>query len=388
MLEDQQNQDRAFDKKLNQEEVWIRKGIQARRTRNEGRVRALEKMRKLRSQRRTKQQSATFELNQASKSGQLVVEAKSVCYSHNDSQPIICDFSTTILRGDKIGVIGPNGCGKSTLIKLLTGALTPDSGTVRLGTRLEIAYLDQHRSSIVEDSSLLDNIAQGASEVVVNGKPVHVMSYLQEFLFAPKRAQVPASSLSGGERNRLVLAKLFTRPFNLLILDEPTNDLDIDTLELLEQKLVDYQGTLLLISHDRTFINNIVSSTLVFEADRHINEYIGGYDDWLRQRKTSDADPSSKTKAAENSSNKIKKNEVSNKPRPKKLSYKEKTELENLPHQIERMEADLDEIQKSLANPEFYKKEDRIIVSTNEKLAQLQTELEAAYNRWEELENT
>lgn len=379
-LEDQQNQARAFDKKLNQEEIWIRKGIQARRTRNEGRVRALEKMRRLRSQRRQQQQSATFELNQGAKSGQLVVEASRVSFGHQDSKPIIHQFSTTVLRGDKIGMIGPNGCGKSTLIKLLTGELMPDSGTIRLGTRLEIAYLDQQRSSIVETHSVLDNIAQGASEVVVNGKAVHIISYLQEFLFPPNRAQAPASSLSGGERNRLLLAKLFTRPFNLLILDEPTNDLDIDTLELLEQKLVEYLGTLLLISHDRTFLNNIVSSTLAFEGDGKIHEYIGGYDDWLRQRKVASVptdiskDPAVKSNAPSKSSS-------------KKLNYKEKTELENLPLEIDKMETDLKNLQNTLADPDFYKKPNHEIAQANRQLELTQTALDQAYERWEELEN-
>ena len=380
VLEDQQNQQHAFDKKLSQEEVWIRKGIQARRTRNEGRVRALQKMRNVRSQRREKQQSATFKLNQASKSGQLVVEAIDVNYSHDNSQQIIKNFNTTILRGDKIGIIGPNGCGKSTLIKLLTGELSPDGGSIKLGTRLEVAYLDQHRSAIKENQSLLDNISQGASEVVINGRPIHIMTYLQEFLFPPKRAQVPASSLSGGERNRLMLAKLFTKPFNLLILDEPTNDLDIDTLELLEEKLVNYEGTLLLISHDRTFLNNIVSSTLVFEADSRIHEYIGGYDDWVRQRKTHTFE----SKTSENSPAKPKSAQQS---QTKKLTYKEKTELEELPVQIELMEADLDKLQKRLAMPDFYKQANEDIIKTNEQLATLQAGLEHAYQRWEKLEN-
>ena len=380
VLEDQQNQQHAFDKKLSQEEVWIRKGIQARRTRNEGRVRALQKMRNVRSQRREKQQSATFKLNQASKSGQLVVEAIDVNYSHDNSQQIIKNFNTTILRGDKIGIIGPNGCGKSTLIKLLTGELSPDGGSIKLGTRLEVAYLDQHRSAIKENQSLLDNISQGASEVVINGRPIHIMTYLQEFLFPPKRAQVPASSLSGGERNRLMLAKLFTKPFNLLILDEPTNDLDIDTLELLEEKLVNYEGTLLLISHDRTFLNNIVSSTLVFEADSRIHEYIGGYDDWVRQRKTHTFE----SKTSENSPAKPKSAQQS---QTKKLTYKEKTELEELPVQIELMEADLDKLQKQLAMPDFYKQANEDIIKTNEQLATLQAGLEHAYQRWEKLEN-
>ena len=240
-------------------------------------------MRQQRSQRRSQQQSASFTLNTAAQSGQLVVEAIEVNYSRGDDNTIIKDFSSTILRGDKIGIIGPNGCGKSTLIQLLTGELEADSGSIKMGTRLEVAYLNQSRSDIREDQSLLDNISQGRSEVIVNKKPMHIMTYLQEFLFPPHRAQVPASALSGGERNRLMLAKLFANPFNLLILDEPTNDLDIDTLELLEQKLVDYSGTLLLVSHDRTFLNNIVTSTIVFEGEATLKEYIGGYDDWLRQ---------------------------------------------------------------------------------------------------------
>ena len=380
ILEDQHNQQQAFDKKLSQEEVWIRKGIQARRTRNEGRVRALQKMRNLRSQRREKQQSAKFSLNQASKSGQLVVEAISVNYSHDKSNNIIQDFSATLLRGDKVGIIGPNGCGKSTLIKLLTGELVPDSGSIKLGTRLEVAYLDQHRTAIKESHSLLDNISQGASEVVINGKPIHIMSYLQEFLFPPKRAQVPASSLSGGERNRLVLAKLFTKPFNLLILDEPTNDLDIDTLELLEQKLVDYEGTLLLISHDRTFLNNIVSSTIVFEDDALIREYIGGYDDWMRQRKIQT------TSKKSNASQATKPDPVRKTP-TKKLNYKEKTELEALPAQIESMETNLEHLQKQLTTADFYKQSNDKIVKTNEQITTLQANLEQAYQRWEELEN-
>lgn len=379
LLSDQQNHQHLFDKKLAREEAWIRKGIQARRTRNEGRVRALENMRKQRSLRRYSQKSANFRLNRAAMSGELVAEAASVSYGFKNSDLIIKNFSTTILRGDKIGIIGPNGCGKSTLVKLLTGELKPVSGTIDLGTRLEIAYLDQHRSSIVENHSLLDNVAQGASEVTVNGKPIHVISYLQEFLFPPERSQVPASSLSGGERNRLVLAKLFTKPCNLLILDEPTNDLDIDTLELLEQRLVDYDGTLLLISHDRTFLNNIVSSTLVFEGDGYVNEYLGGYDDWLRQRKISGIQSKPAVQAVLQST-------AQSPSQPRKLSYREKTELEGLPAKIESLEADLEQLQKKLADPDFYKKQDSNIVQVNEKLSKIQTALDSAYKRWETLE--
>ena len=378
-IEDEITHQKAFDKKLAQEEVWIRKGIQARRTRNEGRVRDLKKMRQERTLRRSMQQSASFKLNQSSQSGQLVAEAECVSFDHDGTKPVISQFNTTILRGDKIGIIGPNGCGKSTLIKLLTGELTPSSGTIKLGSRLETAYLDQHRSEIRENQSLLDNIAEGRSEVVVNGKTTHVMTYIQDFLFSPERARVPASALSGGERNRLMLAKLFTKPFNLLILDEPTNDLDIDTLELLEQKLVDYQGTLLLVSHDRTFLNNIVTSTLVFEGNAEVNEYIGDYDDWLRQRKQHST--TGKTKATPANS------KIKQKEKQKKLNYKETRELEQLPAQIEEFELQIEVIQAEITKPGFYQQDNSVIVEANDKLKALQNGLDQAYHRWEYLEN-
>ena len=377
-LEDEANQQKAFDRKLAQEEVWIRKGIQARRTRNEGRVRALKKMRQQRSQRRMVTQSAGFDLNQAISSGQLVAEVINLTYSVNPEKSIIKDLSTTILRGDKIGIIGPNGCGKSTLIKLLTGELSTSNGTIKLGTRLEPAYLDQQRSTIRDNRSLIDNIAEGRSEVNINGKSVHIMSYIQDFLFSPDRARTPASALSGGERNRLTLAKLFTKPFNLLILDEPTNDLDIDTLELLEQKLVDYTGTLLLVSHDRTFLNNIVTSTLVFEGDGRVNEYVGGYDDWLRQRKEDN------TQNQKSQTRKHKPKQATEK--PKKLSYKDKRELELLPDKIEQLETELEKLQTELSDPDFYQQDNAIISQTSNRLSLVQTDLEAAYQRWEELE--
>ena len=378
LVEDEHQQQKAFDKKLAQEEVWIRKGIQARRTRNEGRVRALKKMRQHRSQRRSQQQSASFTLNTAAQSGQLVVEAIEVNYSHGDDNTIIKDFSSTILRGDKIGIIGPNGCGKSTLIQLLTGDLKPDSGSIKMGTRLEVAYLNQSRSDIRENQSLLDNISQGRSEIIVNKKPMHIMTYLQEFLFPPHRAQVPASALSGGERNRLMLAKLFANPFNLLILDEPTNDLDIDTLELLEQKLVDYSGTLLLASHDRTFLNNIVTSTIVFEGEARLKEYIGGYDDWLRQNTSQQQAPKTATvKAKTNTTNS----------KPRKLSYKENKELKDLPLKIEAYETELSQIQEKLSDPDFYKQDNSKVIVVTERLKTIQSELELAYDRWQELEN-
>ncbi len=271
-----------FDKKLSQEEVWIRQGIKARRTRNEGRVRALEAMRKAYGERRVKQGTAKIQLQEAERSGKLVVDAEDVTYGWNE-QPVIRRFSTRIMRGDKIGIIGPNGVGKSTLLNLLLGKLTPTSGSIRLGSQLEVAYFDQLRAALDLEKSVRDNVSGGSDKVEVNGKSRHVISYLQDFLFDPGRAMQPVNALSGGERNRLLLARLFTRPANLLVLDEPTNDLDIETLELLEELLVDYQGTVLLVSHDREFLDNVVTSTLVFEGDGRVNAYVGGYADWQRQ---------------------------------------------------------------------------------------------------------
>ena len=282
-LEEEERHNAKFDKKLAQEEVWIRQGIQARRTRNEGRVRALKKMREERRQRRERQGTASISLNEAGKSGKVVIEAKNL-HAAYDGKAIIDDFSCRILRGDKVGIIGPNGCGKSTLIKLLTGEESPQQGNVKLGTSLQIAYLDQHRSAIRDDLSVQDNVS-GNTEIQINGQRKHIMGYLQDFLFSPARARAPAAKLSGGERNRLMLAKLFTQPFNFLVLDEPTNDLDYETLELLEQLLMDYQGTLLLVSHDRTFLDNVVTSTIAFEGQGQVHEYVGGYADWLRQRR-------------------------------------------------------------------------------------------------------
>lgn len=385
-LEEEERHNAKFDKRLAQEEVWIRQGIQARRTRNEGRVRALKKMRNERAQRREQQGTAQINLNQSGKSGKIVIEAEHISASYSDA-PIINDFSCRLLRGDKIGIIGPNGCGKSTLIKILTGELPPNIGSdladnklvgkVKIGTNLQIAYLDQHRSAIRDDLSVQDNVS-GNTEITINGQSKHIMGYLQDFLFDPSRARAPAAKLSGGERNRLMLAKLFTQPFNMLVLDEPTNDLDYETLELLEQLLMDFSGTLLLVSHDRTFLNNVVTSTIAFEGQGQVNEYIGGYEDWLRQRKHINEQTQAKEK--------------SGKPKPKvartnKLSYKLQRELDQLPEKINNLETQLETLQANMASADFYQQNAQDIAEAGTQLKELQTQLESAYTRWEELEN-
>ena len=287
ILEVEDRQNALFDKRLSQEEVWIRQGIKARRTRNEGRVRALESMRREYADRRKRQGTARMDIQQAERSGKIVAEAQNISFAFaGDQQPVVRDFSTLIQRGDKVGFIGRNGVGKTTLIKLLLSELVPQQGSIKTGTNLNVAYFDQYRSALDEEKSVQDNVSGGRDMLEIGGKPKHVISYLQDFLFAPERCRQPVKALSGGERNRLLLAKLFTQPSNVLVLDEPTNDLDIDTLDLLEELLIDYKGTIILVSHDRAFLNNVVTSTLVFEGNGSINQYIGGYDDWLRQRKT------------------------------------------------------------------------------------------------------
>ncbi len=377
-IEEEERHNAKFDKRLAQEEVWIRQGIQARRTRNEGRVRALEKMREERYQRRERQSTAQINLNQGGKSGKIVIEAENISASF-DQLKVIDDFSCTILRGDKIGIIGPNGCGKSTLIKILTGEEKPDTGSIKIGTSLEVAYLDQHRSAIRDDLSVQDNVS-GNTEITINGQSKHIMGYLQDFLFSPSRARAPAAKLSGGERNRLMLAKLFTKPFNLLVLDEPTNDLDYETLELLEQLLMDYSGTLLLVSHDRTFLNNVVSNTIAFEGDGKTYEYIGGYDDWLRQRR-SNIDSKSSNEASK---------ETKTKPsqKTKKLSYMLQRELDTLPITIEKLESQVNELTVRMSDPSFYQGDTDVVSQTGTDLKALQSELDACYTRWEELEDS
>lgn len=373
-IEDEEITNAKFDKRLAQEEVWIRKGIQARRTRNEGRVRALKKMREERSQRRERQGTASISLNQGGKSGKIVIEAENL-HASFDGKTIIEDFSCNILRGDKVGIIGPNGCGKSTLIKILTGENQPQKGTIKIGTSLQVAYLDQHRSAIRDDLSVQDNVS-GNNEITINGQSKHIMGYLQDFLFSPARARAPAAKLSGGERNRLMLAKLFTQPFNFLVLDEPTNDLDYETLELLEQLLMDYTGTLLLVSHDRTFLDNVVTSTIAFEGNGKVYEYIGGYQDWLRQKRDDEKQVSDVKKVEREKST----------PKPKKLSYNLQRELEQLPKKIDALEKQIEAATEEMSATDFYQQDANVIADKGSALKSLQDELDDCFARWEELE--
>jgi ATP-binding cassette subfamily F protein uup len=367
-----------FDKKLAAEEAWIRQGIKARRTRNEGRVRALKELRRIRSERREVIGTARMQTQEAERTGKLVIEATAVSYTYG-SRTVFCDFSTTIIRGDKIGIIGPNGSGKTTLLKVLLGELKPRSGTVKHGTNLEVAYLDQHRAQLDDNKTVQDNVANDSDYVTVNGNRRHVIGYLQDFLFTPERARSPVKVLSGGERNRLLLARLFTKPSNVLVLDEPTNDLDLETLELLEELLMDYSGTILLVSHDREFLNNVVTSTLVFENDGMVNEYVGGYDDWLRQRKV-------EAPAAPMKSEEKKEKPKPQREKPRKLTFKEQKELEALPQKIEALEAEQQQIHATMADPKFYRESGDRVNSMKTRIEELKKELAQAYKRWEELE--
>ncbi|MCL5024855.1 MAG: ATP-binding cassette domain-containing protein [Nitrospirae bacterium] len=370
-----------FDKKLAREEAWIRQGIKARRTRNEGRVRALKELRRERSARREQAGSAEMRLNEAERSGRLVLEAKGIGHSY-EGRPVIRDFSTVIMRGDKIGIIGPNGAGKTTLLNILLGSIVPLHGSVRMGTRLEVAYFDQHREQLDDGKSVIDNVGDGCEKVTVNGRTRHIIGYLEDFLFPPERSRSPVKVLSGGERNRALLAKLFTKPSNVLVLDEPTNDLDGDTLELLEEMLMEYQGTVLLVSHDRDFLNNIVTSTIVFEGGGRLVEYVGGYYDWLRQRSLS----------SPGGAEKAKKKEKPEKSRPQRerlrtLTFREKKEIETLPALIECMEAERAGLYEALADPDFYRQDGSRIPAVKARVAELDKEIPAAYERWELLES-
>ena len=379
-----------FDKKLAQEEIWIRQGIKARRTRNEGRVRSLEKMRNERSKRREQQGQVNIQVDAGQKTGKRVVEVENINYTLENGRVLIDDFSTLVQRGDKIGLIGPNGIGKTTLLHILLGKLQPDSGTVIEGTNLEVAYFDQLRSQLDENRSVKDNLDRGADKVVVNGKEKHVISYLQDFLFAPDRANSPVNALSGGERNRLLLAKLFIKPANVLVLDEPTNDLDVDTLELLEELLLNYTGTVLIVSHDRAFINNLVTSCFVFEGEGKISEYFGSYDDWIRQRPAIASKKASKLQkqtAASNTSSKTDKVEEEPKVETKKLSFNEQHELKNLPLEIEVLESRIGELETLMSDSDFFKQEHKKTSAVTDELQAAQLSVKQKYERWDELES-
>jgi ABC transport system ATP-binding/permease protein len=369
-----------FDKRLAQEEAWIRQGIEARRTRNEGRVRALKALREERRQRRERQGIARVQAQEAERSGTLVIEGKDVSFGYDDHL-VVQDLSTTISRGDKVGIIGGNASGKTTLIRLLIGELSPRKGTIRHGTRLEVAYFDQLKATLDENKTVQQNISD-YDTIPINGEPRHIISYLADFLFPPERSRSLVKFLSGGERSRLLLARLFVRPSNVLIMDEPTNDLDIETLELLESLLVDYQGTVLLVSHDRAFLNEVVTSTLAIEADGSIGEYDGGYDDYLRQRP--------EPLAVESKAPTIALSDQSSSAwgKRKKLSFKEKREMEALPGQIENLESEIHALHATMSDPSFYKRDRTAIAQTNAKLADLERSLAAAYERWEVLEGT
>ncbi|EMA2413906.1 ABC transporter ATP-binding protein [Vibrio vulnificus] len=386
MLRVEEMQNAEFDKKLAQEEVWIRQGIKARRTRNEGRVRALKKLREERQNRVDVQGKAKIQIDDAARSGKIVFEAEKLQFSF-DGKKIVDDFSFNIMRGDRIALIGPNGCGKSTVLKLLLDQLKPESGRLHCGTKLEVAYFDQYREILDPEKTVIDNLADGKQEVTVGGRERHALSYLQDFLFSPKRARTPVKALSGGEKNRLLLARIFLKPNNLLILDEPTNDLDIETLELLEELLANYQGTLLLVSHDRQFVDNTVTTSWIFEGEGKIEEFVGGYHDAQQQRKQA----IEAREVMEKSAPKAKVVEETPKTAPakntsKKLSYKLQRELEALPAKLEQLEADIEALQEQVNSAEFFAQPVETTQPVLEQLAALEQELEIAFERWEELE--
>lgn len=388
MLTAEAEQNVLFDKKLAQEEVWIRKGIEARRTRNEGRVRALKRLREQRLERRERPGKVRMQIQGEKRSGKIVIEVENVNYAIGD-QTIVSDFTTTIQRGDKIGIIGPNGSGKTTLLRLLLGELTPQSGTVEYGTNVEIAYFDQLRAQLDESKSILDNVGQGSDNVTINGRTRNLNVYLEDFLFSKDRVNAPISVLSGGERNRLLLARLFAQPANLLVMDEPTNDLDVETLEILEDLLLDYEGTLLLVSHDRAFLNNIVTSTFAMNGSGQVTETVGGYDEWQKQNESASRESKPRRPVISLGSDSVSSPETS-----KKLSYKEKRALESqelelaeLPQRIEKLEADIHVLTIEMATPSFYQRDSVEITRVVNQLKEMQEKLAQAYHRWEELEN-
>ena len=399
MLEDEARQDQLFDKRLSEEEVWIRQGIKARRTRNEGRVRALKSMRDERKRRIEKQGKANIKIEEADKSGKLVVEAKEISHAfsanQSDKRLVIKNFTLTVMRGERIGLIGANGAGKTTLLRILLGKLQPTNGSVKLGSKMEVAYFDQLRGGLDPEKTVFDNVADGHDFITINGQSKHVISYLNDFLFTAERARTPVKALSGGETNRLLLAKLFGRPSNVIVMDEPTNDLDVDTLELLEERLNDFTGTLLLTSHDRDFIDQVVTSTLVFEGGGRVSEYVGGYQDWVRQTggvmavESQTVSGLSEAKdgavAADKNESRVLKTEKA-KPTRKKMSYKLKHELEQLPSKIEALEAEISQLQAVMAGSGFYSQEHALVEKTIAQLGEKEQMLEAAEERWLELE--
>ena len=375
----EEKQNELFDKKLAAEEAWIRQGIKARRTRNQGRVRALQRLRSERQERRSRQGSVRMTIQSGQRSGNLIAEVEQVHFKYAE-RTIVEDFGTMIMRGDKVGLIGPNGAGKTTLLRILLGELTPQHGSVRLGTNLQIAYFDQLRGQLDPEQTIQENVGDGYDTVSVNGATKHIIGYLQEFLFSPDRARTQIKFLSGGERNRVLLAKLFAKPANVLVLDEPTNDLDMETLELLESLLVEFQGTILLVSHDREFLNNVVTSSIVFEPTG-VKEYDGGYDDW--QRIVANRE---KATVAETSPSKVKSAAQEKTLRQRKRSFKEQKELDALPERIEQLETQIAEVHAAMADPDFYQQAGEEIAAEQARLAKLESELATAYARWEELE--
>ena len=378
LLDSEAQQQALFDKKLAQEEIWIRQGVKARRTRSEARIRELVKMREQRRDRLTRVGNVKLNVQEAERSGQLVTEAKSISFQYGDKH-ILRDFSTVIMRGDRVGLVGRNGAGKSTLLKLLLGQLQPTSGTIKIGTRVEVAYFDQLREQLDETKTAQENVSDGQDMLLINGVAKHVLGYLQDFLFSPARARTLVKYLSGGERNRLLLARLLTRPSNVLVLDEPTNDLDAETMELLEEMLISYPGTVLLVSHDREFLNNVVTSTYAFEGDGQVREYTGGYDDWIRQRTAAEtALKQAANTATSNSSSVAAKPAVP----ARKLSFKEQRELELLPAKIDELEKAIGQLQDEMAAPGFYQRAKSELSAAGSRLAQLEADLAAAFERW------